>query len=149
MPSLTGTLRNIWTYRILRVGLGGLFVVSGVLKLASIGAFEEAMGAYGLVPEWGLPAAAVGLSVFELVVGLGLVADVRGALACVTGLLVLFIGVLLYGMYLGLDVDCGCLGPADPESYMDAGLGAVALRDVGLLINCAYLYWWRREEKRS
>jgi len=149
MPSLTGTLRSIWTYRILRVGLGGLFVVSGVLKLASMSAFEEAMGAYGLDPEWGLAAAAVGLSVFELAAGLGLIVDVRGTLACVTGLLLVFIGVLLYGIYLGLDVDCGCLGPADPESYMGAGLGAVVLRDFGLLIICAYLYWWRREEKRS
>lgn len=149
METVRNTLRNIWLYRIVRWGLGGLFVVSGVLKLASLGAFEEAMGAYGLVPEWGLPAAAMGLSVFELVVGLGLVVDVRGSLTCVTGLLLVFIGVLLYGLYLGLDVDCGCLGPADPEAYMGGGLSSVVLRDLGLLILCTYLYWWRGREKRS
>ena len=138
---------NIWPYRIVRWCLGGLFVVSGVLKLASPESFAEAMGAYGLVPEWGLSAAALGLSIFELLAGLGLVLDVRGALASIAGLLVLFIGVLLYGMSLGLDVDCGCLGPADPEAYLHAGLGWVALRDVGLLVLCGYLYWWRKEKK--
>ena len=62
-------------------------------------------------------------------------ANLRGSLTFVFCLLVLFIGVLAYGIALGLDIDCGCLGPATSRS-----LSTALAIDVGLLILCGLMY---------
>ena len=59
---------------------------------------------------------AVFLPLLEMIFGLGLLLDIKGSLAGITGLLMLFTVILSYGIRLGLDVDCGCFGPQDLES---------------------------------
>ena len=55
-------------------------------------------------------------------------------------LLLTFIGVLTYGIGLGLDIDCGCLGPGYHVS-----LRTQLLIDAGLVLCCGLVYWTRRE----
>jgi hypothetical protein len=45
---------------------------------------------------------------------------------------------------LGLDIDCGCFGPEDPESRAYGGLRTALYRDLAMAAGVAYLYWWRR-----
>ena len=66
-----------------------------------------------------------------------------------TLLLVLFIVVLSYGMYLGLDVDCGCFGPEDPERDAFSGLGWAVTRDFMFLIAAAYSWWFMRRSTEN
>ncbi len=60
-------------------------------------------------------------------------------------LLLLFIGVLSYAIRLGLDIDCGCFGPEDPEHRAFAGLKLALFRDFLLFIPVLYLFWYRRQ----
>ena len=136
------TLR--WLYPILRWTLGCVFVYSGATKLLAPQTFAVLIEAYGLLPDALLMPAALVLSTVELVAGVGLLADVRGSLATIAALLVLFVGVLGYGIGMGLDVDCGCFGPEDPEAEAFHGLQAALYRDLVMLAATGFLYAWRR-----
>lgn len=137
---------SVWNYRLARLLLGGLFIWSGFSKLLEPSAFAVVIDGYGLIPNILAFPAAVGLSLLELVAGLGLIIDARGSLTIITGLLVLFVAVLGYGIWLGLDVDCGCYGPGDPEGEAYHDLRSALIRDL-LWICCAmYLYYWRKSQ---
>ena len=73
--------------------------------------------------------------------GLG---EIEGSLAGITGLLVLFIIILGYGIRMGLDVDCGCFGPDDPEAKAFHGLRVSLYRDLAMLAGIGFMFVWRR-----
>ncbi len=133
---------SIWPYRFIRWGLGLLFVYAAVTKLSDLQGFAEIIGAFGLIPEVLLHPAAVSIPVVEILTGVGLLLDIRGSLTALVGLLLLFSGVLGYGIWLGLEVDCGCFGPDDPLTEW-LGLRGALYRDLVLIAFCGYLYAWR------
>ena len=100
--------------------------------------------AYGIVPDGLLLPAAVILASLEVAAGIGLMFDIRGSLGVIAGLLALFIVMLGYGVSMGLDVDCGCFGPDDPESEAFHGLRAALYRDLVMMAGIGFLYGWRR-----
>lgn len=128
----------------MRVLFAGVFTGSGIAKLATLREFAVIVDAYGLIPNALSGWAALGLASLELAAGIGLLVDLRGSLAVVTAMMVLFILVLSYGIHLGLDVDCGCFGPGDPEGEAFHGLRAALVRDLAMMIGIVYLYGWRR-----
>lgn len=133
-----------WVYRLSRWVLVGIFIYSGSSKLLAPKVFAVLIDAYGIVPENLLLPVALLLSVMEVAAGIGLVFDIRGALSIITGLLLLFITILGYGIWLGLDVDCGCFGPEDPEAEAFHGLRLALYRDLVMMGAIAYIYGWRR-----
>jgi len=52
--------------------------------------------------------------------------------------------MLGYGIWIGLDVDCGCFGPEDPESEAFHSLKISLWRDLIMFAGVAFLYGWRR-----
>jgi uncharacterized membrane protein len=135
--------QTVRIYRLVRMAISIVFIVSGITKLMAPKEFSVIIESYGLIPDaWILPAA-VFLSVLEAAAGFGLLLDIRGSLAVITGLLTLFMAVLGYGIWLGLDIDCGCFGPQDPESKAFHGLGEALVRDMILLPAIFYLYYRR------
>lgn len=130
-------------YNLLRVALGLLLVSTAILKLADIVEFAHQLGDFGIVADELVPAAAWLVSLSELAAGVGLTVNVRGSLTVVFCLLMLFIGVLAYGIALGLDISCGCLGPA-----FSVGLKTQLLIDLALVTWCG-LIWWSRERPRT
>jgi uncharacterized membrane protein YphA (DoxX/SURF4 family) len=132
-----------WIYHAIRIGLGLIFFWSGITKIVDIPVFAVLIDAYGLIPEPMLLPVAVLLSLTELVAGVGLMGDVQWTLEIITGLLILFILVLAYGIRMGLDVDCGCFGPEDPEAEAFHGLRSALIRDVLMMIGVVYLYFQR------
>ena len=119
-----------WAYRLTRWGLAAVFVWAGAAKLADPAAFAALIDAYGLVPAPLLLPLAVGLPLVEVVAAVGLLADIRGSLAIIAGLMAVFIAILTYGIRMGLDVDCGCFTPGDIESRAYHGLQAALYRDL-------------------
>ena len=116
---------------------------SGISKLMDPKSFAVIIEAFGLIPEnWVMPVA-VGLSALEIVTAIGLLSDIRGSLAVFAVLLVLFIAILSYGMWMGLDIDCGCFGPEDPENKSYSGLRLALSRDIVMMTGVLYLYFWR------
>jgi uncharacterized membrane protein YphA (DoxX/SURF4 family) len=133
-----------WLYKLCRWTLGGLFIYAGGTKLLEPKIFAVLIEAYGIVPEGLLAPVAIGLPLLEVIAGFGLLFDIRGSLALITGLLVLFMGVMGYGIWLGLDVDCGCFGPEDPEAEAFHGLRLSLFRDLVMMAGVIFVYGWRR-----
>jgi uncharacterized membrane protein YphA (DoxX/SURF4 family) len=130
-------------YNLLRWILGTVFIYSGASKLLSPETFAVLIEAYGLVPPALLMPVAVILPAIEVIAGIGLLIDIHGSLAVLSGLLLLFVAILSYGIHLGLDVDCGCFGPEDPEADAFHGLHTALYRDLAMLAAIAFLYAWR------
>ncbi len=130
-------------YGLVRMTIGMVFIWSGIAKLIAPKEFSVIIESYGLIPDiWSIPAASF-LFASEVVAGLGLMLDLRGSLSVITGLLILFMTVLSYGIWMGLDIDCGCFGPQDPEFEAFHGLGAALIRDIFMLLGIFYLYYQR------
>ena len=118
-----------------RLCVGTVFVVAAASKLLDPKHFARQIGDFGLVFDALVVPAAWSIIVAELLFGIALVFRWRGSLAAAVGILLLFVGVLMYGKALGLDIDCGCFGPA-----VHISLGAQLLVDFGLLLLCAIIY---------
>lgn len=122
-----------------RLILASVFVVAAVPKLFEPVQFAQVIAQYGLIPDSLILLTAVLLPVAELAAAITLLVKKDIGL-WLTGLLyALFIGVLLYGISLGLDIDCGCFGEEDPEHRAFSGLRTALVRDLLLLIPFSYL----------
>jgi uncharacterized membrane protein YphA (DoxX/SURF4 family) len=122
-------------YHILRTLLGLLFVGTGLVKLMDIPAFISDLGDFGVVLDPLVPATAWFISLVELVTGVGLLVNLRGSLLAALTMLVVFVGVLTYGIAIGLDIDCGCFGTAISIELKDQ-----LLVDLGLIGLCGLVY---------
>jgi hypothetical protein len=133
-------------YRIIRMALAALFIYGGVIKLSAPKAFAATISSYDLVPEVLLPLFAVGLPLIETIAGLALFLDRRWGLHLITGLLVLFVFVLGYGILGDLNVDCGCFGVEELDKRV--ALREAFYRDlvlIGVVAPYLYLSRWVRE----
>lgn len=132
--------QSIWLDRTIRFILGFLFIVAGVIKLRDPEAFSTVIDAFGLVSGSVSRILSIALPVLEIMAGAGLILDKPFSLHTVTALLVLFMAILLYGMHLGLDIDCGCYGPEDVEARAFGGLRTAFYRDLAMAAGLAFLY---------
>jgi putative oxidoreductase len=115
----------------LRLGLGGLFVYTGAIKLADPLAFALEIHNYQLFPSLS-PLLAASLPAVELAVGAALLAGPRpwlraGALAS-AALMVVFTVAVGSAVARGVNISCGCFGAGSGPVTM-----ATVLRDVVLL----------------
>lgn len=139
---------SIWLYRIFRFLLAFIFLYSGISKILNPGDFAIIIEAYGLLPDSLNYIAAIFLSWAEIISAILLIFDLRGGLSSILIMMILFIFVLSYGIHLGLDADCGCFGPEDPEGHAFSGLKTALKRDFILVGIIIYLYWWRFKNNR-
>lgn len=139
-----------WTARLSRLIIAVPFLYAGITKLFDPKSFAVVIDGYGLLPEFLVLPAAIALPALEIIAAAGLLFNIRICLHAVAVLLVFFIGVLGYGIRLGLDVDCGCFGPNDPEQAYH-GLRGALFRDIGLLVPIFYLFWfqWWMSRKKT
>ena len=124
--------------------LGTVFIYAGTTKLIEPQIFATLIDAYGIVPEIMLMPVAVLLPLFEVIAGIGILFDIRGSLTAISGLLVLFLLILGYGMAMGLDVDCGCFSPGDPEAKAFHGLRQAFYRDLFMMVQVVFAFGWRK-----
>ncbi len=132
-----------YLYHLCRLITAGIFLWSGLSKAMNPAGFATIIGAYGLVPDMLTSITAVTLIAVEIIAAIGLLFEKNGALTAILLMTILFIAVLGYGMILGLDIDCGCFGPEDPEADAFHNLQAALYRDLLLLLTIGYLYLWR------
>jgi putative oxidoreductase len=143
-----------FVFSILGLGLGGVFVYTGIQKYLAPYEFAEAILAYQLLPFALVGLVAVTLPWLEMVSGFSLALGYllrgrrfynpipmrvllrRSALLLILAQSLLFVAVLLITMARGLKIDCGC------GLFMDrqVGLGAI-LEDALLLGVLGWLYW--------
>jgi len=115
----------------LRLGLGGLFLVTGALKIADPTAFAVEIHNYQLFPALA-PVLAATLPAVELALGGALLAGPRpwlraGAFAS-AALLVVFTVAVGSAVMRGINISCGCFGAgSSPVTLL------TVLRDLALL----------------
>lgn len=136
-------MRNI--YRIVEMCsrwlLGVVFLYGGIPKLFQINDFAENIGAFGIVPDAILLPVALVIVMLEVVVGFGLLARKMMAQHLAGAMLAVFIGVLSYGIWLGLDIDCGCFAGEGNEHGSFSSLKHALIRDLFLLLPLLFLYY--------
>ncbi len=119
--------------------LAGVYFYGGIPKLFNIEAFSKVVAAYGIVPDNLVTVTAVVLPSVEVVTAVGLLLNKTWAKVAALLLLLLFMSILSYGIHLGLDIDCGCFGPEDPEHLAFSGLRTALIRDLFFLLPACFL----------
>ncbi len=132
-------------YFCVRIALGAVFIISGVFKLFDLDSFAKVVDAFALLPSEFCYLFAVGLSVFEIGLGMGIAVKIKGSLWVAILLLLMFIAVLSHAIFMGYDIDCGCFGPDDPERKLFSTLKISLFRDVFFVAQAAYLYAWQNK----
>ncbi|MBU0994555.1 MAG: DoxX family protein [Proteobacteria bacterium] len=130
-------------YTTLKLVIGLVFLYSGITKIGNPQLFSVIIDAYGILPGQLTLFAAFTLAGLEIMAGAGLIFDIRGSLFLIACLLILFIIILAYGIHMGLDVDCGCFGPDDPEQVAFHDLRYALYRDMVMISGIIYLYIYR------
>ncbi len=120
--------------------LGIVFLYGSIPKVFQMNEFADTVGAYGIVPDVTVFPVAIGIVVLELATGVGLLLQKRMAQHLALILLVVFIGVLTYGIWLGLDIDCGCFAGDENTHSEFSSLKMALLRDLLLLLPLFFLY---------
>ena len=136
-----GNVSAVWFDRGARWLLASVFLSAGLPKFADPGLFAENIGAYGLLPEFLLLPVAILLPFAEIIAAVLLIRGNKQGLWLSAMLMACFIAILSYGIHLGLDIDCGCFGPEDPEHNMFSGLRTALVRDLALLVPLIYCFW--------
>ena len=122
---------------VLRVGLGGLFILAGALKVGDPAAFATSIANYRLWPALA-PYLAAALPATEIFCGLVLILAPslwrRAAALAIGGLSIVFLIGAISALARGIDVACGCFGGAE-ESISSW----TVVRDLGLIATAAIL----------
>ena len=128
-----------WLSLLVRVFIGGYFVVAAVPKIIEPLAFATAIMHYGLIPSWSVNAVALVLAWLELLAGVGLIMGIRTrvqSLLC-GGMLLIFTLAVAYAVVLGLKIDCGCFGESGGEEVSWIKVA----KNSAMILGCAYLWW--------
>lgn len=131
-----------WFHRLMRWGLGGLFLYAGALKLSNPLAFAIQVEKYGLLPAAWLDPASWLLPMVEILAGLATMLGLRGGIEAIGLLLLAFLAVLGYAWWSGMDVPCGCFSLEDVHHRY--GILVAIVRDLFMLAGAAFLFWRRR-----
>ena len=131
-----------------RTALAAAFLWAGAVKLARPEVFAVTIDAFGILPDGLAAPLSVILPLAEIVAAVMLLFGMRGGLALTAGLLAVFIGVLAYALRMGLDIDCGCYGPSDPEREAFGSIRQALWRDLAMLCGVAFLYWRKGRAER-
>jgi putative oxidoreductase len=97
-----------------RLGLAGLFLYAGGLKLGDPASFAQDLAHYRLLPEPVAGPLSLGLAVLEMVSGLGLLTRtyMQGSAVLTALMLTLFAAAMAQAKLRGINLDCGCFGAA-------------------------------------
>jgi hypothetical protein len=134
----------LWADRLSRWIIGMFFLVAAFPKLFNVHGFAATIDAYALLPDVLLLPTAVVLPVLEILLAVGLLFNRLQSKIGITVMLLLFISLLSYSIRQGLDIDCGCFGPEDPEHLAFKGLRVALVRDILMLLPLVYSFWYHR-----
>lgn len=131
-------------YLALRLIMGMLFIYAGVIKLTDPAGFAMTINLYGVVTWRMSTILAYIIPLIEIITGLCLVLDIKGALGVLVVQLLGFMCILLYALHIGLEADCGCFGTPRSTANDPVGPLEAFVRDACMMGTCMIIYWQRR-----
>jgi uncharacterized membrane protein YphA (DoxX/SURF4 family) len=147
-------LAHPWLTTRVQILLGLIFVVAALPKIADPPSFAHMVYNYRIVPGGLINFSAIVMPWIELFSGLALILGVwtRPARWIITTLLFTFIIAISINLARNNAIDCGCFdvsaaGKTQEERIRDMWI--VVLRDTGMLLMCAQLWWARRNESAA
>lgn len=129
--------------------LAFVFLYGGIPKLFDISSFAKIIEAYGILPDILVYLTALILPIIEVITGIGLLFEKRLSYVSSAALLLLFIAILTYGIFMGLDIDCGCFSVGDPEHAAFSGLRTALIRDIFFLVPLLFLFWYQIKFRKN
>jgi len=143
---MTRWLANPWLTIRVQIALGVIFVVAALPKIVDPPSFAHMIYHYKLVPFQLINFMALVMPWIELLCGLALILGIwkETARTIIAALLLTFIIAISINLLRGNAIDCGCFdvtaaGKSTAERLTD--MRFVILRDVGMLLMCAQLWY--------
>ena len=151
MMSLSNALTHPWLTIRVQIALGIFFVVASLPKLGDPPSFAHMVYNYRIVPGVLINLMALTMPWIELLCGLALILGIwkDGARTIIAALLLVFIVAISINLVRNNAIDCGCFdvtaaGKTHQERIAD--MHFVVIRDLGMLLMCAQLWWARKSE---
>lgn len=137
-----GSVGRSWAGLVVRVVLAVIWAWAALSKIGDPRRFVQAVRAYDATPEWLSKAIGYGLPVLEISLAVLLLVGLitRYAAVVSAALLAVFLVGIVQAWGRGLKIECGCFGGGGTTTSTHYLLEL--LRDVGLLVLCAYLIVW-------
>ncbi|HUP63273.1 MAG TPA: MauE/DoxX family redox-associated membrane protein [Thermoanaerobaculia bacterium] len=149
---MTRYLTHPWLTIRVQIALGAIFVAAALPKIADPPSFAHMIYNYRILPGALINISALVMPWVELIAGLALIAGVwtRGARWIIALMLVVFMIAISINLMRGNAIDCGCFdtsaaGKTPEEQIRDMWL--VLLRDAGMLLMVAQLWWAERTSR--
>ncbi len=147
--NLSKALTHPWLTIRVQIALGIFFVAASLPKLADPPSFAHMVYNYRIVPGALINLMALTMPWIELLSGLALILGVwkDAARTIIAALLLVFIVAISINLMRNNAIDCGCFdvsaaGKSHEERIAD--MHFVVIRDLGMLLMCAQLWWARR-----
>lgn len=124
-----------------RLGLAGVWLAAGLLKVGDPGASVRAVRSYDVLPEAVVPLVGHALPFLEIALGILLLLGlaVRPAAVASAALLALFVAGIVQAWARGLTIDCGCFGGGGQVAEGETQYLQDLLRDTGFLLMAGWL----------
>ncbi|MCW7755033.1 DoxX family membrane protein [Desulfobotulus sp. H1] len=121
-----------------RLAMAVIFLAAGIPKIFNPHGFAQIIELYQILPAFLIQPVALILPWLEVILAILLVTQraYPAAVVLTNLLLISFVAGLLFNMYRGLDISCGCFS-TDPEATGDAFF--YLLRDASFLLLSFYL----------
>ena len=142
-------LTNPWLTIRIQIALGIIFVVAALPKIVDPPSFAHMIYNYHLVPGALINFMALVMPWIELLCGLALILGIwQGTARSIIGaLLITFVLAIAINLARGNAIDCGCFDVSAANKTRQERLSDmrwVILRDLGLLLMVAQLWWASR-----
>jgi putative oxidoreductase len=139
-------LTSPWLTIRVQIALGVIFVVAALPKIVDPPSFAHMIYNYKLVPASILNFMALTMPWIELLAGLALILGIwKGTARTIIGaMLVMFIIAIAINLLRGNAIDCGCFDVSKADLTREerlADMRFVILRDIGMLLMVAQLWW--------
>lgn len=123
-----------------RIGLAGIFLAAGLPKILDPQGFSQMIALYQILPDTLIHPAALIIPCLEVLLALLLLFRIAypGAVFLTNGLLLGFTLTLVFNLYRGLDIACGCFSTQPGEASGDTLF--YLLRDASFLLLSSYLF---------
>ena len=138
----------------MQIALGAIFVAAALPKIADPPSFAHMIYNYRILPAPLVNITALTMPWLEILAGLALILGVwtRPARTIIAGMLLIFIVAIAFNLMRDNAIDCGCFdvsaaGRTHEERLHDMRM--VILRDIGMLLMVAQLWWADRRRDQD
>ena len=127
----------------LRLGLGGIFIVAGVIKIIDPAQFANDIANYRLLPYNLINLLAITLPWVEVVAGVLLITGPwkRASALAILLMMIVFLAAIGQATARGLNIKCGCFGTVEGRK-----VGVIALAEDAAMFVAALWLTWREKD---